>query len=712
MKNSKRSSKIVGAIVVAILLPLTLSGLMVIETSGQEVERAESLIAQIDAARIEAPEDVFNPFVPAWSGSVGTIGAALEHLFIVNLHTGEFIPWVAERYEYNDDFTEFTVFLREGVEWSDGEPYTADDVVFSYEIIMENPAVMQHAGVLAMVESVEKIDDLTVKFHLKTSNARFHLAQDAFSVGRIVQGVPIVPKHIWEKEDPLTFRNYPPLFSGPYKLKSVTETEFVWERRDDWWGTKVFGVRPGPKYLIWKAIALEETVAMMLTKHEIDSIARMSTGLMADVKAKNPYMVTFLKDKPYQWFDPCPTHLHPNFLRYPFNITEVRRAISYMVDRDELVEVGLEFGSRPTKYPVPEYGGMIPFFEAIDSFLKDYKPLEYSPAKAKALLESVGFTMGGDGIWVMPNGQRFSITLTVHEFEEDEMAMTPILVKQLTDGGIDVAWKALTHAAVSELFHTGDFDIIFSYTCPGDSDPFFMMDFWHSRFWRPEGEWAGSNFARFENSAYDAILEEWAKTPPTDLTKCVQLWTQASEIYYENVVSIPVTHEVMMSAAESYYWVGWPNEDDEWIQPCCWWASFMQVYLGYASPKAGGQWVKGLRPREVQYVRAYFTGQVPKFRGIDLAWYGPFVDGDSYVIPTDDADFLKRQAYPISLEAPGPQVVTTTVTETVPTTVTTTVATTVTAAGPGMDVTAVAGAGIVALIVGVVVGWLVGSRKK
>ena len=120
---------------------------------------------------------------------------------------------------------------------------------------------MQH-----WVKSVKKVDNLTEEFTLTAPNPRFQL--DYFSV-RIWGSINILPKHVWEGQDPFTFTFYDadkgwPIGTGPYKLTSAAPTQFVWDRDDNWWGAKTgFHALPEPKRLIWVVAASEDQKALL-----------------------------------------------------------------------------------------------------------------------------------------------------------------------------------------------------------------------------------------------------------------------------------------------------------------------------------------------------------------------------------------------------------------------------------------------------------------
>ena len=118
-----------------------------------DAERAQSLNIAIPG-RIADPTNL-NLYAPGVSRSnTGLHQVIYEYFFYQNLQTGEYIPWLAESYEYNDDFTAITVHLRDGVRWSDGEPFTSADVLFTYDLLMNNPAMTWAAEVIKNVASI------------------------------------------------------------------------------------------------------------------------------------------------------------------------------------------------------------------------------------------------------------------------------------------------------------------------------------------------------------------------------------------------------------------------------------------------------------------------------------------------------------------------------------------------------------------------------
>ncbi|HRE25143.1 MAG TPA: ABC transporter substrate-binding protein, partial [Anaerolineales bacterium] len=224
-------------------------------TGTGEVAREDTVIFDIDNSSVPAPEN-FNPFVPGTNRNQGAHQAMWEPLFILNYETGAIQPWLGTEFTPNATQDLWTLKLREGVTWSDGVAFTADDVVFTIQMLLDDDTASldNAANMQQWVKSVSKVDDLTIEFALNEPNPRFQL--DYFSV-RIWGSIMIMPKHVWEGQDPFTFTFFDqakgwPIGTGPYKLTTASPTQFVWDRDDNWWGAKTgFHALPEPLRLAW-----------------------------------------------------------------------------------------------------------------------------------------------------------------------------------------------------------------------------------------------------------------------------------------------------------------------------------------------------------------------------------------------------------------------------------------------------------------------------
>jgi peptide/nickel transport system substrate-binding protein len=631
-----------------------------VTVKAQPPPREQTLYVTI-WGRVENPNN-FNYYAPgAPYLSSNCMGQFVwEYLFYMNYETGEYIPWLAERFEYTPDYKSIIVYLRKGVKWSDGVPFTADDVVFTYNMHLKYaPKLLFSGTVAANVESVEKIDDYTVKINLKSPNPRFHLNRDAFPAVLVSRGLTIVPKHIWEKVNPLNFTNNPPVATGPYRVVSASPTAFLLERRDDWWATELFGIRPGPKYVVCKYYGPEESLAAALAANEVDAIyiGMISFGTVKTVQEKNPYAIIWSKAPPYAWIDPGVRVLMVNNQKYPFSLPEVRHALSYILNRELISRLVFDNTAPPTVYIHPEYGTMKPYLDSIKDLVEKYEIGKYDPAKAEQIFKNLGFKKGPDGIWVTPNGTRVQAVYIYHTADDpvEQRKAMEVITQMLRSFGIDVIAKGLEGPTFENTMNSGDWTLRYGFMTPGDSDPFFNLYLSHSKFAAPPGQpvsnWQWNGW-RYINPEYDKIVDELMMTSPLDQEKAISLFRKAMDIFYRDLPVIPLVQAPAVVPFSSYYWTGWPTSDNPWIQPTPWWNSFSRVVTGYPSPKTG-EWVGGIKPTKIDYATVYFVKDTPKFRGIDLIWYGPFKAGDAARIPADDAEFWIKKGY-ASFTPPAP----------------------------------------------------------
>ena len=179
---------------------------------------------------------------------------------------------------------------------------------------------------------------------------------------RIWGGINIVPEHIWKDVDPLTFTFYDPeqgwpVGTGPYKLDSVSPTEFVYVRDDNWWGAQTgFMDLPKPEKLIWTWAGPEETRAALMASGQLDSLMDITLGALLALQEQNPNVITWFQDMPKAWVpDPCSRVFMVNHLVEPWNDPNMRWALNYALDRDQIVEIAYEGTTLKSRHFFPAY---------------------------------------------------------------------------------------------------------------------------------------------------------------------------------------------------------------------------------------------------------------------------------------------------------------------------------------------------------------------
>jgi peptide/nickel transport system substrate-binding protein len=562
-----------------------------------DAERAQTLNIAINA-RIADPTN-FNLYAPGVNrANTGLHQVVYEYFFYQNLETGEYIPWLAEGFEYDDNYETVTVTLREGITWSDGEPFTADDVVFTYELLLNNPGMVWASEVVANVESVEAIDDRTVQFNLTESNPRYHLNREAFPAVGIWGGITVLPQHVWDGQDPVTFRNNPPIGTGPYVLASAAEAAITYERNENWWGTEVWGVTPPPRTVNFTYVGPETSVALALTANDLDTpnIGILSVGSFLSVRDRNPNVSAWLDEPPYAWLDPCPRGLLVQNDREPWNEASARRALTHLIDRQAIINLAYEGTTIPTWGIWPFYAGLQPYFDAIEDLIDEYAVDQYDPDRAAELFAEIGYELGADGFFAL-NGARLTVNMVANADSAESMRVAQVLADQLEAGGIEVELQPMAGSVRDTAILRGDYDLYPGQAfCPGYI--YENLELFHSQFYAPLGElapWYERNSFRYQNEEFDAIVDQMLATSPDDEEQLIDLYRQAMEIWFADLPIVPLTQAPALVPFNTTYWEGWPSAENPWNMPVSWWATFNLVLNGYPDPETG-EWVGGIRP--------------------------------------------------------------------------------------------------------------------
>jgi peptide/nickel transport system substrate-binding protein len=444
-------------------------------------------------------------------------------------------------------------------------------------LISHAPDLNYAADMKTWVKSVDKVDDQTVKFTLNKPNPRFQL--DFFSV-KIWGGVNIVPKHIWEGQDPLTFKNYDPakgwpVGTGPYKLASISPTEFTYVRDDNWWGAKTgFKPLPQPEKLIWTWAGPEETRTALMADGQLDSLMDVTLGAFKALKARNPNVIAWFKDLPYAWVDPCDRTFEFNTTVAPWNDKDMRWAVNYAIDRDQIVKVAYEGTTLPSKFIYPAYPPLNNYLKLADEagLYQKHPLLTHDPAKAKQIIESKGYTMGGDGYY-QKDGKQLQMLITTNEAYIEKQRIAQVMVEELQAIGINATQKSQAGAAWQDEFERGTFETRMGWqTCGSINEPWASLDSLNQRWLKPVGERADSNGWRWKNQEYSDIVDQMGVLPLGD-PKLNDLFVKAADIYLDELPVIPITQAKKLIPFDTTYWTNWPSADNNYLHATTWWQS-------------------------------------------------------------------------------------------------------------------------------------------
>ncbi|MEZ4861668.1 MAG: ABC transporter substrate-binding protein [Caldilineaceae bacterium] len=556
----------------------------------KEVPRERTLVIMAGGPNQYALWNNQNPYIPGSDAGfhTGTLPAMFEPLIMFNVLTGEYENWLAESWEYNDTFDKITLHLRDGVKWNDGEPFNADDVVFTFNMLRDNAASMVHlADLPAYLQEAVKVDDLTVDLVLKTPNPAFWATTLTTN-----HGIHVLPEHIWKDQNPLEFTFFDlekglPVGTGPYKMVAASPQQKVYDLRSDWWAAESgFKRQPKVERIIYLPQQDESQAAQLIISNQLDMAPILQVSTLKTVLAQNPKVITFTgQESPYGYLDWCPIDLNFNDSEAPYDNPDIRWAVTYALDREKLVAIAESGAGVPALHQFTPYGWFAPYDEALKEIFAKYN---YDTAphldKSAELMEKNGYTKNGDGLWANASGEPFKMNIYVPDWLK---GYGPPLTQQLRDAGFDATFD--NSPGVGSTVQTGE--QLESFGCKGPSgvlgmDPYFMLSIYTSQYFRPTGEpapiwWATS---RWQNSDFDALVEQIAPLKPDD-PKTMELFKQAMEIWVSQMPDIYVGQLIIRYPMDTEYWTGWPTQDNVYGFPHSWQWELLKTFINLEPTK-------------------------------------------------------------------------------------------------------------------------------
>jgi peptide/nickel transport system substrate-binding protein len=516
--------------------------------------------------------ELWNPYAVGSNHQNGP-GLFYEPLFFYSAFADEWYPWLAESYEYNDDFTELIVKLRPGIKWSDGEPFTAEDVAFTLNGLRDQGAnLLWGTEVQRFVKETQVVDPFTVKVQLKVPAPRFLY----FMTYKFDIGVYPVPKHIFEDYDDWTiFTHFDlekdwPVTTSPWKVVYTSPEQKIIDRRDDWWAVDAgLASLPEVERIVYIPWVTEPGAIQAVITNQVDVLADIQPRMMEEVLAQSESVITHSgRELPYGYVDWWPIALYLNNQKPPFDNADVRWAISYYINRQQIIDVGYGGAGTVSQLPLPTYKPLLPHFQGIDDLLAEYDTTEYNPEKGDALLGANGYVKDKDGFWIDGNGQRIALPINGFGIFGN---IGPVIAEQLLGHGIDALYQMPVDAG--EQFYGGSYSGQILGQGGSIKDPYATLALFQSSTQVGPGGWQ-MNPTLWSNPEYDAIVDEVYVTPMEDTDKLKKLFREAMEIWLPELPNVQLTEWYHRIPMNTTYWQGWPTEEDPYVNGAFWHLTF------------------------------------------------------------------------------------------------------------------------------------------
>jgi peptide/nickel transport system substrate-binding protein len=472
--------------------------------------------------------------------------------------------WLAESYKYSPDFKELTIKTRAGIKWSDGKPFSAEDVAYTLTSLRDlGPKVRWGVDVRQFMQEAKATDRNTVVLKFNVPAPRFF----SFLTYKYDIGVYIVPKHIFQGQDWTMFKHFDvakdwPVTTGPWRVAFASPEQKVLDRRAEWWAAKA-GLAPLPKVErnVWLPSAGEQQLAQALITNQVDYGQPMQPATFPTMFKGNPKIITHSGQKPpYGYMDWWPISLYVNNERPPFNDKDVRWALSSFIDRQQIVDVGFVGASQTAALPMPEYPPLRPYYDAVKDLLAKQNTLEFNPKKGEELLTAKGWKKDSTGFWADAQGNH--LKLDIIGFGSSGPAIGPVITELLRRQGVDASMSLPPD--FDDRFNKGQYSGAIYGHGGSVNDPYATLRLYQSASVAvPGGHQV--NFARWKNEAYDKIVDEVFVTDMKNKAKLTELWRKAMEIWIPELPDIPLVHNFHRLPMNTTYWTNYPTEQNPYI---------------------------------------------------------------------------------------------------------------------------------------------------
>ncbi|MDN3019575.1 ABC transporter substrate-binding protein [Paenibacillus sp. BSR1-1] len=402
-----------------------------------------------------------------------------------------FVPALAEKWEISQDAKTYTFFLRKNVKFHDGTPFNAEAVKFNFERMMDPKAGSPRASELSSVQSIEVIDENTLKVQLSKPYSPF-LAALSDRAGMMVSPTAV-------KEKGADFANSP-VGTGPFKFVSrVKQDKIEVAKNPDYWGG-------APKFekITYRPYADENVRLTNLTSGDVDIISKVPPKDVEKLKTDSNLKLSEVGALGFQG-------LYLNNKNAPFNNKALRQALNLVIDRDAIIKVALR------NTAVPSAGAIPPSSWAFD---KTLKPTKQNIEKAKKIMADAGF----------PSGFSFTLQLPAKPVEQQ---MGQMIQSMAAEAGIKVKLELVEFGTMLDNMDNYKFDAV-RLGWSGRTDPdgnIFAL--YHT---------TGSINYGYSNPKMDQLLE--AARVETDQAKRKEIYSQAAKLGQEEVPYIFLYHEL------------------------------------------------------------------------------------------------------------------------------------------------------------------------
>jgi peptide/nickel transport system substrate-binding protein len=433
---------------------------------------------------------------------------------------GQPVPGLAEHWTYDDKSLTYTFFLRSGVKWHDGKPFTANDVKFSFDMYTNSKTLNSYKADYADIQSITVVNDLTIKFVLKKKNVFFLTgpANDGW----------IFPQHLFPRgiddyNADNTFFSRHPIGTGPFMFKEwKTDERVVLTANKSYWNG-----RPYLDEVITRILPDNNVEAINLLKGDVDFVQVISPRTIAQVE-KDSDLKTVVYD--YGRFD----YIGWNNDNPLFKDKKVRQAMNYAMDRQAVVSK-IMLGRA--------YMGTGPMHPKLPQENPNVKPYPLDLNKAAQLLAEAGWKKGSDGI-LEKDGKKFEIEIAYNNGNVTRPKVAQILAQNLKKLGVKATVRGYEWSLFLDKQQKGVLDM-FVLAWGGYDATVEHFGFFHSSAIPDKDGKGGNNTWHVHYAKVDQLLEAYLQE--SDASKRIKIYQELHAFLADEAVAI-FTHHPKLTA--------------------------------------------------------------------------------------------------------------------------------------------------------------------
>jgi peptide/nickel transport system substrate-binding protein len=487
-----------------------------LSATGEAQGKAETVLTATVGPRQGVWTRSFNPFRSDAESRWPTWAGIYEPLIISNRATGTFTPWLATAYTWSPDNLSVRFTTRPGVKWSDGVPFTARDVAFTFDLMRRFPA-LDHDAVWQFLASVTAVDASTVEFRLKRP----------YTPGLLYIGEQaIVPEHKWKAvAQPAAFDDPSPVGTGPFvEVRRFEPTVYELVRNKTYWqpGKPLVDVLRVPLY------RSNDEIVRALAADQVDWASLFFPDIEKDWVAKDPVRHQY-------WYpDTGPTVLlYLNTRQKPFDDPNVRKAFSMALDRARITREAMNGYA-----PAADATGLAESQKKWkDPVLAQEAWARHDVAAANRLLDAAGLARDAEGTRAGAGGP-MRYTLQVVQGWTDWMAAAEIIRTDLAAIGVPVTVRAVDYNAWDDALRRGRFELSLGFGSRGPTPYEFYRGQMDGTVVRAIGERAEVNFHRFADPGAEQLLRRLEAT--SNAAETSRLVSELQKVFVDKAPSIPV----------------------------------------------------------------------------------------------------------------------------------------------------------------------------